>query len=462
VFGIQTGVAISFLVKKRGSKGARIFYARRPEMETASEKLVFLSRSPLRDIPMDEINPDKSNNWLNITSNDFEELMPIASKGAKLGKRGERAIFKLFSLGVVTARDEWVYGESAADVAEKVHFLIDAYNAERKRLEAHVGDKRLADRLDYEIKWTRAVKNDLRKQNEYVFDQDNLVVCLYRPFVKRSLYFSQKLNEMQYQLRQIFGRKIENRAIFVDVSGSKPFSVLSTDGVFDYHANGDSVCFPLFRYDAIDQYENVSDWALNQFREHYGAKGRQAQPITKNAIFNYVYAVLHDPVYREKYAQNLKRDLPRIPLYGDSTQTFWQWATWGETLMTLHIGYESVEAWPLQRIDVPDKKSRDAGQSPKTILRADKSVGTIAVDSETTLASIPSQAWDYKLGNRSALEWILDQHKESKPRDPTIRAKFDTYRFAAKKEQVIDLLMRATRVSVETQRVVEEMSNAQR
>jgi predicted helicase len=114
-------------------------------------------------------------------------------------------------------------------------------------------------------------------------------------------------------------------------------------------------------------------------------------------------------------------------------------------------------AWPLHRVDVLDSKSRKAGLSPKAMLKADKDAGLIILDSETQLTGIPKIAWDYKLGNRSALEWILDQYKEKTPKDPTIRAKFNTYRFADYKEHVIDLLLRVTRVSVETQEIVAAM-----
>jgi predicted helicase len=205
--------------------------------------------------------------------------------------------------------------------------------------------------------------------------------------------------------------------------------------------------------------DNITDWALKQFTAHYG----KAAKITKDDIFHYVYGVLHDPVYRETYAQNLKRELPRIPFYPG----FRRWADWGKSLMDLHIGYEAVEPWPLQRTDAPDTKARDAGIPPKPALKADKSAGIITLDSETTLSGIPAAAWGYMLGNRSALEWILDQHKEKTPKDKTpkdktIREKFNTYRFADHKEKVVDLLARVTRVSVETMQIVEAMKGAKR
>ena len=164
-------------------------------------------------------------------------------------------------------------------------------------------------------------------------------------------------------------------------------------------------------------------------------------------------ALLQDPVHREKYAQNLKREFPRIPFYAD----FWRWADWGAELMRLHIDYESVQPFELTRHDEPDVKARAAGLAPKPLLKSDPAAGSILLDSETTLRGVPPEAWAYKLGNRSAIDWVLDQHKEKKPKDPTIREKFDTYRFADHKEKVIDLLQRVTTVSVETVKVVQAM-----
>ena len=151
-------------------------------------------------------------------------------------------------------------------------------------------------------------------------------------------------------------------------------------------------------------------------------------------------------------------EFPRIPFYKD----FWQWAAWGETLMELHIGYEQVTTFPLTRTDTPDAKVRAAGLQPKALLRSDAAAGSVTLDSETTLRGIPPEAWTYKLGNRCAIDWVLDQYKEKKPKDPTIREKFDTYRFADYKEKVIDLLMRVTTVSVETVKVVEAMKATSR
>lgn len=464
---IRVGVAIYFLLRKAGAKGCRIFYEAVRDYAKSDEKREFLAAQRIADRRFLEVCPDAQGNWINQTSNDFNALMPIATKEAKAAKkaRQERAIFKLFSLGVVTNRDEWVY-ENRADLLEtKVRHLIDAYNADSAKLDAVRSSGKLADLLDTSIKWTRAVKNDLRKGVRYEFDRALMIEALYRPFVKRWLYFSRQLNEMLYQTPLIFGRgNVRNRCIVLtDPTAQKPWMTCALDHLPDLHfvgAAAGTVCLALERLGNDGRlHDNITDWALDQFKQHYQlGRGKKERSITKEAIFHYVYGVLHDPLYREKYGQNLKREFPRIPFYPD----FWQWAEWGKALMDLHIGYETVKPWPLRRADVPDEEARKAGIAPKAKLKADKEFGNIRLDSETTLSGVPPEAWEYRLGNRSALEWVLDQYKEKKAKDPTIHARFDTYRFADYKEKVIDLLARVAAVSVTTVRITRDMRGARR
>ena len=510
-------MAISFFVKRKAATGCRIFYARRPEVETRDDKLAFLDGSQLSELAVEEVRPDARANWINQTQNDFGNFIPVASKLAKAAKtRGqEMAVFQSYSFGVVTNRDEWVYGDTSDDLLKKLHALVETYNRDRERLASIKDPRKIAALLNEDIKWTRAVKRDLGAGVKYRVDESLLTEALYRPFVTKALYFSSALNEMQNLMVEYFGPKgaIANRIIvFSDPTSQKPFMVLAADRCPDMHLVGaasGSVVLPA-KTSAETRLDNITDWALDQFRAHYEAQtpspaprekvaakrpdegapqdeaprakrtkaaksaetvardaipssgpaghllpraGEGERPVSKGAIFHYVYAVLHDPIYREKYAQNLKREFPRIPFYDD----FWRWADWGERLMALHIGYETVEPWPLARTDTPDANAAAAGLKPKPILRADHDHGVIVLDSETQLSGVPAEAWAYKLGNRCALEWILDQHKEKTPKDPTIREKFNTYRFADYKEKVVDLLKRVTRVSVETMAIVEAM-----
>lgn len=461
VFGIQTGVAITFMVKRRGKKGqgCRIHYARRPEHDTAEEKLGWLSSNPASQVTFERVQPDEKANWVNQTENDWDSLLPVADKTTKSAKtKGqERAVFKLYSLGVVTARDEWVVGKVLPQVAHKVDTFLSTYRNELEERSPPPWDRSEIHPLyPTSIKWTRALKASWKMKKSLSLKAGLLVSTMYRPFCKEFLYFAPELNEMQYQLQKIFPNGREAQCIVISGQpASKPFQCFALNHLPSYDTLEKTTCLPFERHatdgSAVD---NITDWALAKFTTHYG----KAAKVTKDDIFHYVYGVLHDPLYRTTYAQNLKRELPRIPLYPD----FLQWAVWGKRLMNLHIGYEGVDPWPVTRTDTPDTKARTAGVSPKVILKSDPEGGTITLDSETTLTGIPREAWDYRLGNRSGLDWILDQHKEKTPKDPTIREKFNTYRFADHKEKVADLIARVTRVSVETVEIVEAMKGAKR
>lgn len=446
VFGIQAGVAILFLVKSSFKKvkphPCRIEYVALDDYWRKEEKLAWFAEHRIENIEFDNITPDKNNNWINIADNDWESLIPVCSKDVKLGKAKE-AIFDLFTNGIVTNRDEWVYDFAELDLGNKMKFFTEAYN------------KNKAGEYDGRIKWSRDLKNEFNRNRKSKFNLAKIREVLYRPFVKAKYYaefiFSDMLTKNHYE---IFGADLysQNKVIgFLSIVSTHELSCLASNELLDLcllkQGNGGTQCLPLYKFTnegiAID---NITDWALQLFTNNYKTK------LTKEDIFRYVYAVLHHPDYRSKYELNLKREFPRIPLYDD----FQQWSAWGKQLMDLHINYETVAPYPLQRTDVvielPAGASFDALHKAK--LKAHKEEGEIEIDAYTTLSGIPKEAWNYKLGNRSALEWILDQYKEKKPSDPTIAEKFNTYRFADYKEEVIALLMKVCRVSVETMRIV--------
>ncbi|HEY1933651.1 MAG TPA: type ISP restriction/modification enzyme [Acetobacteraceae bacterium] len=467
VFGIQTGVAISFLIRRSAQRGGRIYYARRPQLETAEEKLSFLGATSASVISFIELEADAHNDWLRETNGVFNSLLPIAERETKATRvpGQEHAIFKLFSLGMVTNRDDWAYDFDRDTLGVKIREFARIYESELERWSKSGKPKALGDWLNRDIKWTRELERFFRRGTHLQFAKDRARKSAYRPFCSRFVYYDPMVVHCLYRQASIYPLEFpvgNNCIIFTDPTAMKPWMTLSVSEVPDLHfvgAASGSVCLPRWAFVGRDRLDNITDWALDQFATHYAADRRIKQhPITKDAIFHYVYAALHDPLYRETYAQDLKRSFPRIPFHAD----FWRWAEWGETLLRLHTGYETVEPFPLNRFDIPDEKVRQTGQTPRTLLRPDRDAGTILIDSETQLTGIPPEAWTYQLGNRSALDWVLDQHKERTPKDPTIRARFNTYRFAGHKERVIDLLRRVTRVSIETVAITQAMRDLPR
>lgn len=483
IFGVAAavGIAIGFLVKKEQPSPlpCQIFYIHPTDIRaTRTEKLEYLKDHAFSEIAFEHIIPDKKNNWINLSDNDFETLLPLMDKEVKGGK-GKNALFRNYSRGIASQRDEWVYDDSKDIASKKASFFIDIYNKTRK-------EKNFKGKQS--IKWDRELDKYLAAGVVKVFTENSIVQSSFRPFVKQYFYFDKHLNGMTYQWFDIYASHQRNRYIAINSPGNpKGFHCLSSNGIIDLHFTGDSQCLPLYRFDGKgNPLDNITDWGLEQFCKHYKAtpaikeiaveavvstgflpdegfeqphlKANEVQQfhepaatyglvISKEDIFHYVYAVLHNPAYRTKYEQNLKREFPRIPFYDD----FVKWRDWGKTLMDLHINYETVEPFALKEATDKDIKK------PKAKLKADKEAGIIILDDATSLLGIPATAWQYKLGNRSALEWILDQYKEKTPKDPIIAEKFNTYRFADYKTQVIDLLKRVTTVSVKTQEIVGEM-----
>ncbi|MFZ1398751.1 MAG: type ISP restriction/modification enzyme [Candidatus Promineifilaceae bacterium] len=473
VFGIQTGVAICFMIRKEGKKDTpcKIWYFRRPEFELARDKLNFLASVTFNSLEFQLVKPSKNYYWIKQTEHTWDDLLFISSEN----EEGAKGIFQFQSIGVVTARDEWVYDFDKDNLAKKIRYFVEIYNHQVKLLKG-AQEGQLGNLLDYKIKWSATLKKYLLQGRQIHFDEKLIIRSAYRPFVDMFYYadnlLSDRLTSRHYD---VYGKSLEEDNMVLRFSGPnspKPFTVLATELLPDLNslspaADGCRV-FAFYRYDDLgNRVDNITDWALRQFQQQYAATqppGGSEPPggLTKQDIFHYVYAVLHHPAYRTKYQLNLKREFPRIPFYDD----FWQWAAWGQQLMQLHLNYETITPYPLERDDKDPETTRTAYKArlkaikdaaPGTGDPPGRPYGSIEIDTLTTLSGIPAEAWEYQLGNRSALEWVLDRYKERKPKDPTIREQFNTYRFRDYKEQVIDLLARVCTVSVETMRIIHQM-----
>ncbi|MFO1322787.1 MAG: type ISP restriction/modification enzyme [Burkholderiales bacterium] len=467
IFGILTGVAIGFFVRDSSPRKCTIHYIAVPPFPTGREKLRWLATNKLHRLATAgefvQITPNVRGGWINQPEHDWSDWLPVASKDRVAGPR-DHVLFKLHSLGISTNRDAWLYGFTPNEVGRKVRHFLKHYNG-------MVGGK--CD--DGGIKWSESLRRRLKSKATEPYDAGLIRGAVYRPFVMRYVYFSALLIDRPASAGVIFPVKSKNEAIvFTNPGSQKPFSASVVNSICDLHfvgAASGTVQLPEHVY-ASDgtRHDNISDWALEQFRERYTIK-----TISKRNIFAYVYAVLNDPAYRERFSRNLREEFPRIPFYPD----FQRWVDWGDRLIELHSGFERVKPWPLKVVEAANRGqehqhslSIDRGgkqqhfaleaKGPKCLLRANRTDGVIEIDVTTRLVGIPPEAWDYRLGNRSALEWVLEEYRETTSKDQTIAERFDTYRFADHKDEVIDLLSKVCRVSVETMLIIAEMKQTAR
>jgi predicted helicase len=413
VFGIQVGVSINLFVKNKEHKNkqGKIYYARYDEYLRKEEKYKILEETvSISKVKWEEKTPDKNNNWLNEgTNNDFDSLISLGDKEDKTSNNSNpNTIFKLFSLGARSSRDAWAYNFNKQHLEENIKTTIEFYNdtvlkfQKIKKSELKIDD--FVENNDLKISWSESLKNYLSRGIILDINVKNTRTSLYRPYCKEYLYFDMYLNERRYQMHRIFPTTTtenENKVICVIAPGAnKPFHCLITNIIPDIHVTGDSQCFPYYIYkeDGTNRHENITDWSLQKFKTTYKDK-----KITKWDIFYYIYGVLHHPEYKTKYAANLRRELPNIPY----TMDFWSFSKAGKQLADLHLNYEDAKEYPLDKIETTGQKLN--WEVEKMRLSKDKT--TIIYNDFLSLTGIPPETFEYKLGNRSALDWIIEQYR---------------------------------------------------
>ena len=413
VFGIQVGVSINFLIKTCDKKKtqADIFYARVGEFWRKEDKYRYLdSKRHYQDIKWKRIAPDSRHTWLTEGLHpEFETFMPMGTKDAK-GKSGKAVdvIFKTYSLGVSTNRDAWARNFNRKVLSDNMKRMIELYNEQvykwerRKDRDANIDEFLPID--SEKISWSLTLKQRLESKQIAEFSDTRVRRSLYRPFTKSNLYFDRMMNDRVLLYPSIFPTpetEGENRVICVSGLGSnKPFQTLMVEMIPSLDTLEKTQCFPFYTYDedGSNRGENITDWALERFRNHY-----RDDTITKWSIFHYVYGLLYHAHYRERYKANLKRDLPHISY----TPDFWSFANAGARLSEIHVGYEEQCEYPLVRIETPGEALNWRVEKMK--LSKDKK--QIKYNDFLTLDGIPAKTFDYQLGNRSALEWVIDQFR---------------------------------------------------
>ena len=474
VFGIRVGVSIIFLIKNGESNNQNkkpsitdlalaedqtqttqnIFYYHSDSMWRKKQKLDFLvERQHVGNMDWQVIKPDNRHTWLTEGLHDeFETFVPIGNKNTKAGKlKDAKTMFWTYSRGVATCRDSWVYNFNKDALYANVSKLIGNYNSEVDRWNRR-GDSQqdvddFVDRDEKVIKWSAGLKQKLAGGYISEVTESRIRNALYRPFTKSYLYFDRMMNERCYVFPTIFPTpktEEENRVIIVSDRGYRSdFSTLMVNLVPDLHALATIdgfQCFPFFTYneDGSSRQENITDWALVQFREHY-----QDKSISKWDIFYYTYGLLHHPEYAKRYEVNLKRDLAQMPFLSD----FKAFALAGRKLAEIHIGYEKAEEHPLNIIENPDLPLDWTVKK----MRLSKDRSRIYYNDFLTFEGVPSETFLYRLGNKSALEWIIDQYRLTKNARSHI---INNPNRADNPQYITKLIMKVITVSLETLGIV--------
>jgi len=452
VFGIQLGVSINLLIKNKTTE-KKIYYYSLDEYWRKEQKYDFLDKNKtFQNIDWKKIKPDENHNWLNEDIQyDFKSFLTMGTKETKNTKKLDvESIFKYYSLGVSTNRDYVVYDFNRESLINRMKQFCEDYNEEVNRYEntKKAKDFNIDEFVDYEkIKWSSTLKKHCARVKKLEFNDDQIKHSLFRPFTKLNLFYNHITIDRPGHFNEYLpNEKLEkeNKIIFVSgIAHKKPFQCLMVSKITSLDFLEKSQCFPFYVYDkkGNKRTENITNWSLTEFRKQYNN-----DKISKWNIFYYIYAVLHNTEYREKYSANLKRELPRIPFYKD----FGKLSELGKELADVHLNYESADEYPLEMNETPDEQLD--WNVKKMRLSKDKT--EIKYNDFLTIGGIPDEVYQYKLGNRSALHWIIDQyriktekktgitHNPNNPDDP---------------QYIVRLIKRIVTVSLESVRIVGEI-----
>jgi predicted helicase len=377
-----------------------------------------------------------------------------------------QSFFVTYSRGTATSVDPWVYNFSSMKLKKNISITIKHYNTQRELVNS---GKQLDPQRDARKgNWTRDWINQLQKNIAFKENTKEYRVSLYRPFTKQNHYFDDDLNQERYQLPKIFPDfSYKNLAICVSgVGGSKNFSALMTDCIPDLQVQFNGQCFPLYYYTKQDKQnpslwdyasqnksdyirrDGVSDFILERAKKQYGKN------VTKEDIFYYVYGFLHSPDYRATFANDLKKQLPRLPLMED-VRDFWKFSKAGRQLAGMHVNYEEVEPYKSVKISGDDGKSY---RVEKMRFPQKERKDTIIYNSRITISDIPARAYEYVVNGKSAIEWVMERyqittHSESGiTNDPN-----DWAEEVGNPRYILDLLLSVINVSVKTMEIVSQL-----
>jgi predicted helicase len=423
-----------------------------------------------------EIFPDEHGDWLKQRDDGFSRHVLIARKP----REEKKAVFASYSMGVKTNRDDWVYDASKSKLRSRVHAMVEFFNREVERYKAaSTSDpsSEFVNRDKTRIKWTSDVLGDVEKGRNHPVEDNSIVKALYRPYSKQWLYSSKTWNWSRHLMPAYFpSESCGNLVICVPGAGTQGgFSVLVTDTLPDLSIIGVGQCFPLYLYDEVQQQpesglfsnesgdnprrrDAITDAGLDHFLTAY-----PAEKISKGDLFHYIYGILHSTDYRERYADNLSKELPRIPRVR-TAQDFWRFSKAGFALAALHLGYETVDRYPLTikakgpltDADYRVEKMKFAKKKDPETGRSVNDRRTVIYNSKITLSGIPEAAWDYVVNGKAALDWVMERQAVRFDKDSGIVNDANDWAIETMKtpRYALELFQRIVTVSLETQKIV--------
>ena len=487
--GTRTPITITLLVKNPAKQGkAKISYHDIGDYLTREQKLKIVHDfKSIQNIKWKDIQPNEKQDWINIRDGLFDSNIIIGDK-----KETKKAFFSIFSAGDITHRDVWCYDSSKNNLAQRMKDTIDYYNIEKKKC---IECKSIDDVMNVvstdetKIKWDQKLYEHALKGVEEKFNSQNIRIASYRPFLRQWLYYDKSFNWSQYQLPKLFPLPESDNKLICWTMGTKSSAII-TDTILDLHYNGDVVAFPLYWYEENknkqrslfdeqtgEKYirrDGITDWILKEVRSRYHTSN-----ITKEMIFYYVYGLLHSEDYRQRFAADLKKSLPRIPIV-ERVEDFMDFYKYGKKLADLHLNYETVAPYPGVVVKGDRKVTYETKRDPATggfiedttnpedydyfhiwdkmRFKSKDDKSTIIYNGNITIENIPEKAYEYIVNGKSAIEWIVERYCVSRDKKSLIMNDANDWgKEHHKPRYILDLLLSVINVSVQTVDIVKAL-----
>ena len=481
--GSRTPIAITFLVRypqsqRKLQQQAEIYYHDIGDYLSREEKLERISSArSYSQLSWTRITPNDKQDWINQRDDLFDTLIPLAP--SKKFDKNAQSVFVTYSNGPKTQRDGWAYNFSTNVVSQTSEQSIIKYNSTLRDLQE--GKITQPDFNTQEINWTRALLEDLKRGKQYNIKDAEIREAMYRPFCRQKLYWYTPLIEMRYRSLSLFPYK-NAKNLLICFSNAKTPTVLITDCLPDLHYIGDTQCFPLYWYEekkteivTASLFEEptehsseqrwvrrngITDWMLREVRSRFG----NAKALTREDIFYYIYGVLHSEEYRTRFADDLRKALPRIPIV-ERLEDFMAFSKAGRQLAEMHLHYESYkqpeEEQPAEQTEPSDADKewmydRYRVEKMSWPNKSDRSV--IAYNEHVVIEDIPKRAYDYIVNGKSAIEWLMERYavttdkKSGITNDPNLWC-----REQGNPRYILNLLRSVIHLSVDTMRIVRQL-----